>query len=101
MKSLTWLRMMRDTRAVRNRTIAEQQTLSNWGTAIRIQRESRQMSQEALGDRLDPPVDKGSVSRWEQGKAEPMLFRKIQLASALGLAPSILFPLPTTIPAAA
>lgn len=82
---------------MRNRTTQEQQTLSNWGTAIRVQREARGWSQEELGGQLDPPVDKGSVSRWEQGRAEPVLYRKIQISAALNLAPSILFPLPTVV----
>lgn len=35
---------------------------------LREWREWRDLSQEQLGGRIEPPVDKGTVSRWENAK---------------------------------
>ncbi len=72
-----------------------QATLIRWGDSIKLQRCVQELTQTDLGLRLDPPVLKSTVSRWEQGKAEPSLHHKIQIADALHLPPSLLFPMPT------
>lgn len=82
-------------------------TLKRWGTNITHQRElltpegnrrrnklSPCMSQADLGNALEPKVSQATVSRWESGKMEPTLARKIQIAYVLGVDPGALFPLP-------
>jgi DNA-binding XRE family transcriptional regulator len=83
-----------------------QALLRQWGKNIRQCRQLRnedggirrktdpEMSQATLGRLLDPPVTQATVSRWEDGKMEPRLAYKLQIAAALGVAPSALFPLP-------
>lgn len=72
-----------------------QATLIRWGDSIRLQRTVQSLTQTDLGLKLDPPVLKSTVSRWERGRAEPSLHHKIQIADALHLPASLLFPMPT------
>lgn len=55
------------------------------------------MSQATLGSLLEPPVSQATVSRWEDGKMEPRLTYKIQIARVLGVEASGLFPLPMAV----
>lgn len=47
-------------------------------------REAKQLTQEQLGKRLDPPVSDVTVSRWETGKRRPDLNALAAIAEALG-----------------
>lgn len=55
------------------------------------------MSQAELGALLDPPVTQATVSRWEDGKMEPRLLYKIQIAQVLGVDAGTLFALPAAV----
>jgi DNA-binding XRE family transcriptional regulator len=76
--------------------IRRQRTLRNSEGEIRHSNAEEPMSQAELGALLDPPVTQATVSRWEEGKMEPRLAYKIQIAQVLGDDASTLFPLPAT-----
>ena len=58
------------------------------GTYIKYLRESAKLSQEELGQSLNPPVNKAAVNKWETGQVENIKRTHIrQLAKKFGVAP--------------
>lgn len=78
------------------KNIRRQRMLRNGNGDIRRNNAELPMSQAELGQLLEPPVTQATVSRWEDGKMEPRLAYKIQIAEVLGDDASTLFPLPTS-----
>lgn len=64
---------------------------SRQGKLIRQYRELRELSQEALGQLLDPPVTGAAVSEWERGASSPRQHLQVALAKALNVPWSALF----------
>jgi transcriptional regulator with XRE-family HTH domain len=60
-------------------------------------RKIRKISQEALGDQLNPPAHKGLISQYESGKRTPSLERLVEMARVLDVEASDL--LETRLPA--
>lgn len=54
---------------------------------IREWREHRGLTQQALGDGLDPPASAGTISSYESGKREVSMDRLRQIADALKTTP--------------
>jgi transcriptional regulator with XRE-family HTH domain len=48
-------------------------------------REHLALTQQEVGDRFEPPIDKGTVSRWETAKRIPSLNVLAAYAEALGI----------------
>lgn len=81
------------------------ETLRQWGENIRYSREAlntkgelrsngeQPLTQEQLGQMLDPPVGQSTVARWERGYMEPRRQYKAQLAQALCTDARMLFPM--------
>lgn len=82
------------------------ETLRLWGSNIAQFRATRRpdgtlrssdkdpaMGQADLGALMMPPVTQATVSRWEAGLMEPRRQYKPQLAKALGVDVSTLFPM--------
>lgn len=63
------------------------------GTAPRMSGDDVPLSQEQLGQLLDPPVVQSTITRWENGVMEPRRHYKNELARRLYLSTSLLFPL--------
>lgn len=61
------------------------------GRLIQSLREARELSQEALGDLLEPRVSQSTIARWEAGAAEPKRDYRRQLAERLGVDPATLW----------
>jgi DNA-binding XRE family transcriptional regulator len=76
-----------------------------WGRNIRRQRlalnsqghprtaNEPSMTQEQLAAMLDTPVDQSTITRWENGDAEPRRDHKIQLARTLHRDVNEMFPM--------
>jgi DNA-binding transcriptional regulator YiaG len=58
---------------------------------IGIYRERAGLTQEQLGARLDPPVRRNEVNRWENGHKTPYRWRQHQIALVLGVDPGLLY----------
>lgn len=59
------------------------------GNYIKHLRESKDLSQEQLGELLDPPVQKAAVAKWEKGRVENLKRTHIlQLAKIFNVKPS-------------
>lgn len=58
-----------------------------FGDRIRKLRTEAGLTQEELGNRLDPPVTYAAVGMWEKGKSRPRLDKLEQLAGILGTTP--------------
>lgn len=59
------------------------------GTYIRMLREDHHMSQEELGNKLDPKVNRAAVNKWETGQVENIKRRHIeQMSKIFGVRPS-------------
>lgn len=82
------------------------ETLRLWGENIKTVREGLTpeltvrrsksdpcLTQEQLGQLLDPPVDQSTVARWEAGRHEPRRHYKRQLAHILHTDVRFLFPM--------
>lgn len=54
---------------------------------IRQWRELRGLTQQALGDKLEPPASAGTISAYESGKREVSMERLRQIAEALETTP--------------
>lgn len=54
-------------------------------------RETEGLSQEWVGERLDPPVRRNEISRWEHGQHRPGEIRLLQLAEILNRDPGWFF----------
>ena len=58
------------------------------GQMIKYYREEMQLSQEELGQSLDPPVNRAAVNKWETGQVENIKRTHIQqLARKFGITP--------------
>lgn len=58
------------------------------GQMIKYYREEIQLSQEELGQSLDPPVNRAAVNKWETGQVENIKRTHIQqLARKFGITP--------------
>lgn len=58
------------------------------GELIRYHRERLELSQEELGNKLDPPVKKAAINKWEKGTVENIKRTHIQqLARLFELSP--------------
>lgn len=49
------------------------------------------MTQQQVGDRFDPPVDKGTISRWETTARGLTINSLAAYAEAIGVQPSALY----------
>jgi transcriptional regulator with XRE-family HTH domain len=78
------------------RNIASTRRLRNQHGDLRRNAADPGLTQEGLGEMLEPPVKQATVSRWESGKMEPRAIYKAQLAAVLGVPADQLFPLPST-----
>lgn len=58
---------------------------------IGIYRERAGLTQEELGAKLDPPVRRNEVNRWENGHKTPVRWRQHQIAEVLGIDPGLLY----------
>lgn len=59
------------------------------GTYIKLLREENHMSQEELGQKLSPPVNRAAVNKWETGQVENIKRRHIeQMSEIFGVRPS-------------
>lgn len=63
------------------------------GERMRFLRSSLGISQADLGALLDPPVQQGTVSKWENDRIEPRRHHKAQLIRVLKTHQTFLFPL--------
>ena len=54
---------------------------------LRARRIDAGLSQQELADRMDPPVSRVAIHRWEAGEVLPSRQRVIAIVAALGLAP--------------
>lgn len=60
-----------------------------WGTAIKVQREAMEMTQQQLADEVG--VTNQAVASWEVGKSAPRPHLQPAIARALGVAWAVLF----------
>jgi len=68
---------------------AAQQLRRQWGKAIAAQRQALGLTQQKLAEELN--VTRQAVSAWEGGDAAPRPHIQVAIASALGVAWSVLF----------
>lgn len=59
------------------------------GAYIKLLREENHMSQEELGQKLSPPVNRAAVNKWETGQVENIKRKHIeQMSEIFGVRPS-------------
>ena len=62
------------------------------GTIIKTLRNEHHMTQEELGSKLNPPVNRQAVNKWETGRVENIKRSHIeQMAVLFGVKPSLFF----------
>ena len=62
--------------------------MNRMGEIIKEKREALELSQDQLGQRLDPPVNRAAVNKWEKGTVENIKRCHIeQMARIFGITP--------------
>jgi transcriptional regulator with XRE-family HTH domain len=72
--------------------VEDERFYADLGRRLRWHRERRHMTQQQLGEVLDPPTTRASIANIEAGKQRVLAHTLVQLADALGASVSELLP---------
>ena len=64
------------------------EVLTAFGRAVAVARTRQRITQDQLGERAQPPIERAHVGAIERGERDPGLTLVVRLAQALGMTPA-------------